>query len=286
MLAQGWRLQSYRRNPVFLWAHDYTRPVIGRAHCRCGVSRGSCWPAWSSRPRTFAREVASLYRSGYQQGVSVGFKPLRYEESVGRSGPGAFLGIRFLEQELLEVSAVPVPANREALRRGFSEEPVRFDKPGDERYNRSAMESSLERLQGERIPSRARPGVSEQEWSLDDVLKRRCGRPGSSPDHFSWCQRGAREISQSKRTPAQVFSNTQWRNKYDSWQRRIWNIIRREVAGIRDFYQARMDAELPPLQEEVGRIVSPAGPGAGAVARRRERRAILAKFGGDDRPQG
>ena len=27
-------------------------------------------------------------------------------------------------------------------------------------------------------------------------------------------------------------------------------LIKREVAGIRDFYQARMDAELPPLQEE------------------------------------
>ena len=29
--VNGWRLQSYGRNPVFLWAHDYTQPAIGRA---------------------------------------------------------------------------------------------------------------------------------------------------------------------------------------------------------------------------------------------------------------
>ena len=31
-------------------------------------------------------------------------------------------------------------------------------------------------------------------------------------------------------------------------------LIKREMAGIRDFYQSRMDAELPPLREEVGRL--------------------------------
>ena len=79
IVAQGWRLESYRRNPVFLWAHDYARPVIGRAV-----------EVWSEAhrlvaqvefaPTDFAQEVAKLYRSGYQRGVSVGFKPLRYEE--------------------------------------------------------------------------------------------------------------------------------------------------------------------------------------------------------------
>ena len=73
-------------------------------------------------PTQFAQEVAGLYQAGYQRGVSVGFKPLKYEERRHEK-TGAFLGIKFLEQELLEVSAVPVPANRHALRRATNEAP-------------------------------------------------------------------------------------------------------------------------------------------------------------------
>jgi len=110
---EGWRLDAYRDNPVVLWAHDYGEPAIGRAEA-----------VWSDRralrarlefaPTEFAGQVERLYRQGYQRGVSVGFRPLRFEE---RRDPvnGAFLGIRFLEQELLEISAVPVPANGGAL---------------------------------------------------------------------------------------------------------------------------------------------------------------------------
>ncbi|MEK4222375.1 hypothetical protein N1I86_10340 [Bacillus sp. FSL W8-0116] len=31
ILASGWELDNYKKNPVFLWAHDYTIPPIGRA---------------------------------------------------------------------------------------------------------------------------------------------------------------------------------------------------------------------------------------------------------------
>jgi hypothetical protein len=50
-------------------------------------------------PTEFAQEIASLYHSGFQWGVSVGFKPLRYEERRDEK-TGSFLGLRFLEQEL------------------------------------------------------------------------------------------------------------------------------------------------------------------------------------------
>ncbi len=113
--ADGWVLDSYRENPVLLWAHDYRKPAIGRA-VKVWVEPHRLLAKMEFAPTPFAQEVASLYRSGFQWGVSVGFKPLRYEERRDEK-TGAFLGLRFLEQELLEVSAVPVPANRSALRR-------------------------------------------------------------------------------------------------------------------------------------------------------------------------
>ena len=115
VVAQGWRVQAYLSNPVLLWAHNYGLPAIGKA-AAVWAEPGQLLARMEFAPTAFAQEVAALYRSGYQQGVSVGFKPLRYEER--RDGvTGAFLGVRFLEQELIEVSAVPVPANRNALLR-------------------------------------------------------------------------------------------------------------------------------------------------------------------------
>ena len=121
IMAAGWHLESFRQNPVFLWAHDYARPVIGRAS---SVWRdpGRLLATIEFAPTEFAQEVATLYRQNYQKGVSVGFRPIRFEERR-QEQTGAFLGIRFLEQELLEVSAVPVPANRAALRRALDQAP-------------------------------------------------------------------------------------------------------------------------------------------------------------------
>ena len=116
---EGWRLDAYRANPVVLWAHDYRQPAIGRA---AAVWRqgGSLLASIEFAPTDFGGTVAALYQQGYQRGVSVGFRPIRFEERRdGRSG--AFLGIRFLEQELLEISAVPVPANGAALLRAGDE---------------------------------------------------------------------------------------------------------------------------------------------------------------------
>lgn len=120
--TDGWKLESYRKNPVFLWAHDYARPVIGRVS-ETWLEPHRLLARVEFAPTAFAQEVAALYLAGYQKGVSVGFKPLKFEERRSEK-TGALLGIRFLEQELLEVSAVPVPANRNALRRALNEAPL------------------------------------------------------------------------------------------------------------------------------------------------------------------
>ena len=113
--AEGWLLEAYLRNPVLLWAHDYRRPAIGRA-VAVWAEPHRLVAKMEFAPGAFAQEVAALYEYGFQWGVSVGFRPIRWEERRD-SRNGKFLGLRYLEQELLEVSAVPVPANRNALRR-------------------------------------------------------------------------------------------------------------------------------------------------------------------------
>ena len=96
IVSGGWKLDAYRRNPVFLWAHDYARPVIGRA-VDTWMEPHALLARMEFAPTQFAQEIAMLYQGGYQRGVSVGFKPLRYEERRHEK-TGAFLGIRFLEQ--------------------------------------------------------------------------------------------------------------------------------------------------------------------------------------------
>jgi len=165
--APGWRLDSYRRNPVFQNAHQYGDIMftLGKAlvtevrNAECGMrnqAAGAEFCNSTSAVRTspylyqrieFATEVNpiariayGLYKGKFLNAVSVGFIPLRWEdahgvehsagkssqalserhsfEPLGLSAPEPFRR-RFLEQELLEVSAVGIPANPNALALGL-----------------------------------------------------------------------------------------------------------------------------------------------------------------------
>ncbi len=98
---------------MVLWAHDYRQPAIGLTEAIWNNGR-ALLARMHFAPTGFAKEVEGLYRQGYQRGVSVGFRPVRFEERRDLRS-GAFLGIQFLEHELLGISAVPVPANSQAL---------------------------------------------------------------------------------------------------------------------------------------------------------------------------
>ena len=122
----GWRLDSYRRNPVFQNAHNYGNILftLGKALSTevrtVGDSQALCQRIqFATEVNPVARIAYGLYKGGFLNAVSVGFIPLRWEDG-GASAAGAQSAPRrrYLEQELLEVSAVAIPANPDALALG------------------------------------------------------------------------------------------------------------------------------------------------------------------------
>ena len=156
--AAGWRLEAYRRNPVFQNAHQYGDILftLGRALItevrHPGPGTGGT-PGTAGAPHLFqriqfatevnpvARIAFGLYKARFLNAVSVGFIPLRWLDGDGaehtlrahggaagarephRGVPPTGTGVRrrYLEQELLEVSAVGIPANPNALALGLRE---------------------------------------------------------------------------------------------------------------------------------------------------------------------
>ena len=112
--SNGWALAPFRKNPVFLFAHDANQPPIGRV-LEVGTVGGKLRGAVEYLDRDvypFADTIFQMVKRGYLNAVSVSWLPLEWKFSQDKSRMG---GIDFLKQELLEVSQVPVPALSSAL---------------------------------------------------------------------------------------------------------------------------------------------------------------------------
>ncbi len=112
---QGWDLTGFRKNPVALWSHDSWQPPIGRA-LNIVVEEGARLMGdiafIEPEIHPFADTIFKMVKAGYINAVSVGFVPKDYEWS---DEDGREWGIDFKQQELLEISVVPVPCNANAL---------------------------------------------------------------------------------------------------------------------------------------------------------------------------
>jgi HK97 family phage prohead protease len=112
--AAGWRLGPYKQNPVVLWAHDSGSPPIGKMVNIFVSGDRLIGDVKFAEPEVyvFSDQVFRLIQNGYIRAGSVGFAPLKF--SFAEDSDRAF-GIDFHEQELLEFSVVPIPANANAL---------------------------------------------------------------------------------------------------------------------------------------------------------------------------
>lgn len=120
--VDGWDFSSYRKNPVVLFAHDYSSPAVARGEPRIEDGKVKSRTVFASADQyAFAETLYQLYKGGFMRATSVGFMPKRWEERDKWA-------YDFKEQELLEYSLVPVPANPravlEAAQKGIEVQPL------------------------------------------------------------------------------------------------------------------------------------------------------------------
>lgn len=109
--ADGWQLDNFRANPTFLWHHDYFggRAPIGKV-TKVDVEKNRLVAdVVFDQGDPFAVDVERKFREGFMSAVSVGWDT---QEIAPPKGDGAG---RVLKAELLDISAVNIPGDPNAL---------------------------------------------------------------------------------------------------------------------------------------------------------------------------
>jgi HK97 family phage prohead protease len=137
--ADGWLLDNFKKNPIALFGHDRNFPIGKWANVhvdkKAKALRGTLDIPKGVSPRI--DEIRALIDGGYLPAVSVGFQPLKVEALKDDKGEDTD-GYRYVKQELLECSVVPIPANPNALIQaralGISSETIKlvFAEPGNQ----------------------------------------------------------------------------------------------------------------------------------------------------------
>ncbi|MDG0868002.1 hypothetical protein GKO46_13110 [SAR202 cluster bacterium JH702] len=109
IVQSGWELSSFRKNPVYMWGHDYARPPIGTVPKVWLTGRELRNTVRFDGTDPFAKSVEGKFKRGVLKAQSVGFRPLEFDRQKDGSH-------KFTRMELLEISAVPIPMNQSALR--------------------------------------------------------------------------------------------------------------------------------------------------------------------------
>jgi phage head maturation protease len=125
---KGWDIANYLKNPVFLWAHDYTSVPLAAAQ-KIVKRREPKQMAMTHKFPTeglfpFSDMILNLYNEKMINAGSVGFIFFDYErieEGDNDYSEDYHYGRRFKRQELLEHSGCAVPANPNAIQESMKQ---------------------------------------------------------------------------------------------------------------------------------------------------------------------
>lgn len=112
VMQDGWDFTEYLKNPIVLFGHDDSKPAVGK-NVSLAIDGGLLRAVTEFAPTEFGRELFALYSGGYMRAWSVGFQPTVTE--YAKDAKGNISEVVFKHQKLLEYSAVPIPANANAV---------------------------------------------------------------------------------------------------------------------------------------------------------------------------
>jgi hypothetical protein len=75
----AWNVANFEKNPVLMWAHDYSRPSVGTVMWLKQQKNGLKF-APKFAPTEMGEELYMLYRDGFLNTFSVGFIPKAFDE--------------------------------------------------------------------------------------------------------------------------------------------------------------------------------------------------------------
>ncbi len=131
LLPKGAQIDRFQANPVVLWSHDSFSPPVGKAlWVKKGTKKITAKVQFAETER--GEEIWQLFKGGFLNAFSVGFDPIAHHAPTPadiRKNPD-FAQVRriFTEWELLEFSAVAVPANPEALATAVKQHDIELSK--------------------------------------------------------------------------------------------------------------------------------------------------------------
>lgn len=174
--VNGWQLANFRRNPVLLWAHDNLRPPVGRVNALTVEGKQLIADIKFDLDDPFARDLHRKYQNGFLRAFSVGFRPIEFK-------PMDSGGIKFIKQELLELSAVPVPAHPQALKKSLYQ--MQSLNPGGNVMDRKRAMADLLTVINRRTGSSPRRGDARQALAnMSDIFNRRNAVDASNHSGF------------------------------------------------------------------------------------------------------
>ncbi len=169
MLPESFRetLDIYLKNPIVISSHQHRletghSSVVGQTIKAWIDAKGLHVVIWFAETE-LGNEFWYLYKNKFQRAFSVGFIPLEWKDEVSDGGKRVRVHTKV---ELLEISCVPVPANRNALSKSKQRKADFVADKIEQRHLEKHAEEFAEIVLADDLTALGMPDIEEDEFGV------------------------------------------------------------------------------------------------------------------------